>query len=82
MYLDREKSPRTTAAWWIEYVCRNVGAKWLKTSLEQGDVSFLQRHHLDLIIFLLTVALLSVFCLVMCCKMICGVCKRSKLKNE
>jgi len=82
VYLDRKRSPRSTAAWWIEYVCRNEGAKWLKPSLEEGDVSFLQRHYLDLIIFLTTVALLSVFCVVMCCKMICGLCKRRKLKNE
>jgi len=82
VYLDRERSPRATATWWIEYVCRNEGAKWLKPSLEEGDVSFLQRHYLDLIIFLTTVALLSVFCVVMCCKMICGLCKRRKLKNE
>ena len=80
--MDRERSPRTTAAWWIEYVCRNKGAKWLKPSLEQGDVSFLQRHHIDLIIFLSIMASLSVFCALICCKIVCGLCKRSKLKNE
>ena len=61
--MDRERSPRATGAWWIEYVCRNKGAKWLKPSLEHGDVSFLQRHHLDLFIFLSTVAILSAFCI-------------------
>ena len=80
--MDRERSPRATGAWWIEYVCRNKGAKWLKPSLEQGDVSFLQRHHLDLFIFLSTVAILSAFCIAMCFKSICGLGGRRKLKSE
>ena len=54
----------------------------MKPSLELGDVSFLQRHHLDIVIFLSMVVGLSVLCTFMCCKIVCGLCKRRKLKDE
>ena len=54
----------------------------MKPSLELGDVSFLQRHHLDIFIFLSTLAGLSVLCTFMCCKIVCGLCERRRLKVE
>merc|ERR1719285_189477 len=47
IYTDREEPPVQKAAWWVEYVCRHQGAKWLRS---MGDeVPYYQRHHFDII---------------------------------
>merc|ERR1712062_159836 len=57
LYVDREEKPVEKAAWWVEYVCRHGGADWLKSIGE--DVPFYQYHHLDIILVLVAVALIS-----------------------
>merc|ERR1712051_122517 len=59
LYVDREVKPRDRAAWWVEYVCKYEGAKWLKTGVK---VPWYQYHHVDIIVFLAII--LTVICIV------------------
>lgn len=65
LYVDRQNSPRETAAWWVDYVVRNRGAGFLKNGGQH--VPWYQYHHVDVVCFLLsilTVCLLTIhlFC--------------------
>jgi len=66
LFVDREKSPRAKAAWWVEYVVRHGGVEFLKDGGE--DIPWYQYHHVDLAIFLLTILVISIFATALCCK--------------
>jgi len=66
LFVDREKSPREKAAWWVEYVVRHGGVKFLKDGAE--DVPWYQYHHVDVVIFLLIILLISILATALCCK--------------
>ena len=76
LYTDREKKPVEKAVWWIEYVCRHQGADVLQSIGE--NIPFHQYHHLDIVLFVLSIMLASVAILVFTCKLCCRRCDRNK----
>lgn len=56
---DRPLSPRDEAVFWIEFTMRNKGAKHLR--VQAHELTWYQYHSLDVLVFLLIVALLLVF---------------------
>ena len=76
LYTDREKKPVDKAVWWMEYVCRNQGADTLRSIGE--NVPFYQYHHLDIILFVISIFLVLVTILVFTCKLCCSCCCRNK----
>ena len=76
LYTDREMKPVDRAVWWIEYVCRNQGADILRSI---GDnVPFYQYHHLDIVLFVVSIVLVLVSILVFTCKLCWRCCCRNK----
>ena len=81
LYVDRQQKPVDSAVWWIEYVCRHGGAEILQSHLAE-EAPWYQYHHIDVLLFIITVlcVLISVMVIVCCtCYKCC--CKR-KLKTE
>ena len=76
LYTDREMKPVERAVWWIEYVCRHQGADVLRSIGE--TVPFYQYHHLDIVLFVVSVLLVLVTILVFTCKLCCKCCCRNK----
>ena len=80
LYTDREKKPVEKAVWWIEYVCRHQGADILQSIGE--NVPFYQYHHLDIVLFGISILLLLVAILVFTCRLFCRCCCRKKKTKE
>ena len=80
LYTDREKKPVEKAVWWIEYVCRHQGADILQSIGE--NVPFHQYHHLDIVLFVISILLLLVAILVFTCKLCCQCCCKEKKTKE
>ena len=80
LYTDREKKPVEKAVWWIEYVCRHQGADILQSIGE--NVPFYQYHHLDIVLFVISILLLLVAILVFTCRLFCRCCCRKKKTKE
>ena len=76
LYTDREMKPVDRAVWWIEYVCRHQGADILRSRGE--NVPFYQYHHLDIVLFVISIVLVLVSILVFTCKLCCQCCCRNK----
>ncbi|XP_015230862.1 PREDICTED: UDP-glucuronosyltransferase 2C1-like [Cyprinodon variegatus] len=80
---DRPMSPRDEAVFWIEFTMRNKGAKHLR--VQAHELTWYQYHSLDVLSFLLTVALLFIVILIkicsLCFKRCCGS-KTTKTKAE
>uniref|UniRef100_A0A674P3A6 glucuronosyltransferase n=4 Tax=Takifugu rubripes TaxID=31033 RepID=A0A674P3A6_TAKRU len=72
---DRPMSPRDEAVFWIEFTMRNKGAKHLR--VQAHELTWYQYHSLDVLAFLLTVALLLVFFFIkICCFCVRRCCSR------
>ena len=80
LYTDREMKPVEKAVWWIEYVCRHQGADILQSIGE--NVPFYQYHHLDIVLFVISILLLLVAILVFTCRLFCRCCCRKKKTKE
>ena len=81
LYTDTQQKPREKAAWWLEYVCRHKGAKILQNHhLEEAP--WYQYHHVDIIIFLVTVIIAIIGVFLLSCRLCCKICRRSKIKTE
>ena len=80
LYTDREMKPVEKAVWWIEYVCRHQGADILQSIGE--NVPFYQYHHLDIILFVISILLLLVAIFVFTCKLCCQCCCRCNKKRK
>ena len=79
-YVEREKGAVGKAAWWIEYVCRNKGAAVLQSIGEK--VPAYQYHHLDVLLFVLTILATLVGLLVVTCRLCCRCCRRSNKQKK
>ena len=77
LYTDTEHNPREKAAWWVEYVCRHKGAEILQSHYLE-EASWYQYHHVDLIIFIVTV----IFAIISILILICKICCTRKIKIE
>ena len=80
LYTDREKKPVEKAVWWIEYVCRHQGADILQSIGE--NVPFYQYHHLDIVLFVISILLSLVTILVLTCKICCQCCCKWNKKRK
>jgi len=80
LYVDRMEKPVVKAAWWVEYVARNKGADLLRSDIE--NIPWYQYHHVDTIIFMVTVIIIIVVALVLFCKLSCRICCSGKVKTE
>ncbi|NWI86801.1 UD16 glucuronosyltransferase, partial [Pitta sordida] len=65
LHLDRPIHPLDLAVHWVEFVMRHKGAPHLRPAAH--DLNWFQYHSLDVIAFLLVVALLSLFISLKCC---------------
>ena len=81
LYLDSMQRPVELAAWWLEYVCRHKGAGILQPSAG-SDTPWYQRHHVDIAIFIIGVALSICGAFVISCVMCCKKCFKKKIKTE
>ena len=86
LYTDTQQKPREKAAWWVEYVCRHKGAKILQ-SHHLEEAPWYQYHHVDIIIFSMTVIIAIIGILILICKICCRICctrkhKLHQLKTE
>jgi len=80
LFTDRPHSPRETAAWWVEHVCRQgvEGARILRSVMM--DTPWWQYHHVDLILAgSLLLSLTSLLSLLFCRRICCG---RGKEKSD
>ncbi|NWI26924.1 UD11 glucuronosyltransferase, partial [Sula dactylatra] len=81
LHLDRPIHPLDLAVHWVEFVMRHKGAPHLRPAAH--DLNWIQYHSLDVIAFLLTVVLLSLFislkCCLFCCRRCC--CKKGRTRK-
>ncbi|KAM6079332.1 UDP-glucuronosyltransferase 1A6-like isoform 9-T10 [Theristicus caerulescens] len=81
LHLDRPIHPLDLAVHWVEFVMRHKGAPHLRPAAH--DLNWIQYHSLDVIAFLLTVVLLSLFislkCCLFCCRRCC--CKKARTRK-
>ena len=77
LYTDTQQNPREKAAWWVEYVCRHKGAKILQ-SRQFEEAPWYQYHHVDIIVFIMTV----IFTIISILILICNICCTRKVKIE
>ena len=81
LFLDQAETPQSRAVWWIEFTMRNGGAQFLKPS--SVSLSWFQYHLIDVIAFLLSLSLLSLLLLILCCSKIRKCFSRQEtLKNK
>ncbi|XP_026149105.1 UDP-glucuronosyltransferase 2C1-like isoform X2 [Mastacembelus armatus] len=80
LHRDQPIKPMDNAIFWIEFVMRHGGAAHLKT--ESYRLPWYSYHSVDVIIFLLTVALLILFILVRLVLSCCRLCLKRKLKSD
>jgi len=81
LYMDREHRPVDTAAWWVEYACRHGGAEILGNPYLES-APWYQRHHVDLLLALLTLTILALTITLAACLACCRCCCSKKLKTE
>ena len=81
VYVDNHQSPRDTAVWWIEYVCRNKGADILSSWLAY-ETPWYQYHHVDILMFMTAVILVMFSSFVLACYFCRKVCCKQKVKIE
>ncbi|KAJ3604501.1 hypothetical protein NHX12_029241 [Muraenolepis orangiensis] len=81
---DRPLSPRDEAVFWVEYTMRNKGAKHLR--VQAHNLTWYQYHSLDVMLLLLSVALLLALLLVkscgFCVRRCCGRSRNMKSKSK
>ncbi|KAM6260358.1 UDP-glucuronosyltransferase 1A1-like isoform 1-T1 [Spheniscus humboldti] len=81
LHLDRPIHPLDLAVHWVEFVMRHKGAPHLRPAAH--DLNWIQYHSLDVIAFLLSVVLLSLFislkCCLFCCRRCC--CKKGRTRK-
>uniref|UniRef100_A0AAY4DSI5 UDP-glucuronosyltransferase n=1 Tax=Denticeps clupeoides TaxID=299321 RepID=A0AAY4DSI5_9TELE len=81
LHHDQPTKPLDRAAFWIEFVMRNKGAKHLR--VQAHNLTWYQYYCLDVAVFLLAVVGLIVFLMVkMCCFCIRKCCWRTRRKNK
>ena len=81
IYMDNQQSPLDTAVWWIEYVCRNRGAEILQSWLAY-ETPWYQYHHVDILLFVITVITASCTALMVVCYCCSKLCCKRKMKTE
>merc|ERR1712080_238854 len=79
LYVGREVKPRDRAAWWVEYVCKHGGAKWLKPGVK---VPWYQYHHVDILGFLSAIVLLVCIVVFFFCRCVVRCCCGRKIKTD
>ena len=81
IYMDNQQQPLDTALWWIEYVCRNKGAEILQSWFSY-EAPWYQYHHVDVLLFVITVVT-ACLCILMLTFYACSkVCYKQKVKTE
>lgn len=81
VHRDTPLKPLDTAMFWIEFVMRHRGAKHLRT--DSYRLSFIQYHCIDVILFLITVTLLSVVIIITGLNLLWRlICYRRKVKKQ
>ncbi|XP_061463767.1 UDP-glucuronosyltransferase 1A1-like isoform X1 [Rhineura floridana] len=88
LHLDRPIQPIDLAVHWVEFVMKHKGAPHLRPAAH--DLNCIQYHSIDVIAFLLAVALLALFISLKCCLFCCRKCfcksgrlsKKSKSKSQ
>lgn len=76
-FTDRPRSPLDEATFWIEYVIRHKGAKFMKSPLLQ--LNFYESYMLDVILVIITLLITPIFILIKIMSYVCG---SKKIKNE
>ncbi|XP_053139651.1 UDP-glucuronosyltransferase 1A1-like isoform X5 [Hemicordylus capensis] len=82
LHLDRPIHPLDLAVHWVEFVMKHKGAPHLRPAAH--DLNWIQYHSLDVIAFLMAIALLALFISVKCCLFCCRkcFCKRGRLSKK
>ena len=80
LFVDSRDPPLERALWWVDYVIRNQGAKFLRP--HSVDLPWFQYHLLDVIAFILAVLLINTFIIIKCCVCCFRCCTREKVKTE
>ncbi|XP_033181635.1 UDP-glucuronosyltransferase 2A1-like [Mastacembelus armatus] len=80
LHRDQPMKPLDRAIFWIEFVMRHGGAAHLRT--ESYTLPWYSYHSVDVILFLLTVALLILFILVGLVLSCCRLCLKRKIKSD
>ena len=82
IYTDAPRRPVETAVWWMEYVCRNRGAKMLQPTMDIESIPWYQYHHVDIVLFLLVIVVSIFSAGILACRLCCRLCCRRKVKVE
>ena len=80
LFVDSRDPPLKRALWWVDYVIRNQGAKFLRP--HSVDLPWFQYHLLDVIAFILAVLFLITFIIFKCCICCFRCCIREKVKTD
>ncbi|XP_062972117.1 UDP-glucuronosyltransferase 1A1-like isoform X7 [Elgaria multicarinata webbii] len=88
LHLDRPIHPIDLAVHWVEFVMKHKGAPHLRPAAH--DLNWIQYHSIDVIAFLMAVALIALFVSLKCCMFCCRKCfcksgrlnKKSKSKSQ
>ena len=80
LFTDQKESPLERAVWWVEYVIRHNGAKFLRPHSLQ--LTWWQYHLLDVILLILTVVAVGSLVVVKGCCCCFRVCCRRKTKQD
>eukprot|EP00057_Strongylocentrotus_purpuratus_P017353 XP_011671827.1 PREDICTED: UDP-glucuronosyltransferase 2A1 [Strongylocentrotus purpuratus] len=75
IYKDRQSEPEETVVFWVEHILKFGGSHLRTRALE---LSFIQLHSIDVLAFILGIALVIVLLLYSCCKRCFQCCLKSK----
>lgn len=78
LHRDQPISPLDSATFWIEYVMRHKGAAHLRS--EANNLAWYSYHSLDVLVFLLAIAVIAFWTSVYVCRFLC--CRKSIKKRK